>query len=104
MSAQLAVPTEEQALATTGTWEMKELKPWHKQMASMLVQGIDRMTIATVLDCTPEYVSMLAKQPKMREYIAEFCEYANIQLDAMFVKSVAAIDDTLENGNHKEKM
>lgn len=102
----LPVPHDEQALAEREgkKWEMKELKPWHKQLCSLLAQGIDRQTIAQILDCTPEYVSMLAGQKKIKEYVAEMCSFAQLQLEAQFTTAVTAIGDTLANGNHKEKM
>lgn len=87
-----------------GKWEMKELKPWHKQLCSMLAQGIPRDTISAVLDCTPEYVSMLAKQPLVLAYIREMCQFANLQLEAQFIKGVEVIGDILVNGNDKEKL
>lgn len=100
----LPVPHEEQEAATSPKWEMKEIKPWHKQMCSMLAQGIDRATIAQVLDCTPEYVSMLAKQPLIQQYVQDFSTYAGLQLEAQFTKAVSAIGETLENGSYKEKI
>ena len=83
---------------------LKTLKPWHKQMCSMIAQGIPRATIANVFKKTPEYISMLAAQPLIQTYIQQDCTYAGLQLEAQFVQSVTAISDTLENGNHKEKM
>lgn len=104
-SLPISIPHEEQEVAQTQPkWEMKELKPWHKNLASMVAQGIDRQTIAYAMDCTPEYVSMLARQPKMIEYMRELADFANFQLESQFAKSVAAIGDVLENGGHKEKM
>lgn len=101
----LPVPHEEQAEAVTSPkWLMKELKPWHKQMCSLLAQGIDRQTIANILDCTPEYVSMLGRQPLIIEYVREMSSFAQVQLEAQFSKAVTAIGETLENGNHKERM
>jgi hypothetical protein len=102
----MTIPHDEQATADQekGKWEMKELKPWHKQLCSLLAQGIDRQTIAQILDCTPEYVSMLAGQKKIKEYVAEMCGFAQLQLEAQFTSAVTAIGDTLANGNHKERM
>lgn len=85
-------------------WTLKVLKPWHRQMCSMIAQGIPRSTIANVFKKTPEYISMLAAQSLIQTCIQEDCSYAGLQLEAQFVKSVDAIGDTLENGNHKEKM
>jgi hypothetical protein len=48
-------------------WQMKELKPKHKQVCAMLAQGIDRRTISNVVGCTPEYITMLSKQPLMKD-------------------------------------
>lgn len=83
---------------------LKTLKPWHRQMCSMIAQGIPRATIANVFKKTPEYISMLAAQPLIQTYIQQDCTYAGLQLEAQFVQSVTAISDTLENGNHKERM
>lgn len=101
----VAVPHEEQqASADNPKWEMKTLKPWHRQMCSLLAQGIDRGTIAHILDCTPEYISMLCRQQKIIDHVKEMSVFANVQLEAAFTKSVTAISEVLENGNAKEKM
>lgn len=96
----------EQALTVEedGGWELKKLTPKHKQVCSMLAQGIPRTTISTVCNITPEYVTMLAKQPLVKAYIGEMCQAAGLQLDAMFVQSVEAIGDALANGSHADKM
>lgn len=101
---QLAVPRQEQQECEAAGWEMKSIKPWHKQVASMLAQGIPRDDIAVIMDCTPEYVSMLARQPKIREYIRDLCQAADLQLEGLFVESVKAVGDVLANGNSKEKI
>ena len=85
-------------------WVMKTLKPKHKQVCSLLAQGIDRQTIANVVGITPEYVSMLAGQKLVQDYVKDMAKLADLQLEAMFTKSVQAIGETLENGNHKEKI
>ena len=85
-------------------WQMKELKPKHKQVCAMLAQGIDRRTISNVVGCTPEYITMLSKQPLMKEYIAEMCQAAGLQLDAMFVQSVEVISEVMANGSPKERV
>lgn len=106
MSLAISIPSEEkeESSAAGVKWEMKELKPWHRQLCSLLAQGIDRGTISQILDCTPEYVSMLTRQPKIIEYVNEMAGFASLQLEAQFTKAVTAIGDTLENGNAKEKM
>jgi hypothetical protein len=102
----LPVPFEEQeeAHGAKEKWRLKSLQPWHRQVCSLLAQGIPRQTIAQIMDCTPEYVSMLAAQPLIKDYIREWCAFAGLQLEAQFVKSVEVIGDALENGNYKEKL
>ena len=85
-------------------WQMKELKPKHKQVCAMLAQGIDRRTISMIVGVTPEYITMLSKQPLMKEYIAEMCQAAGLQLDAMFVQSVEVISEVMANGSPKERV
>lgn len=85
-------------------WEMKKLLPWHKQLCSMLAQGIDRQTIAQVFQKTPEYISMLAGQELIRAEVNEMKRFAEFQLEAQFVKSVSVIGEVLENGSAKEKI
>ncbi len=85
-------------------WEMKKLLPWHKQLCSMLAQGIDRQTIAQVFQKTPEYISMLTGQALIQEEVREMSRFAEFQLSAQFSKTVSAIGEVLENGNAKEKM
>lgn len=95
-----AVPGEARSIP----WEMKELKPKHKQICSMLAQGIPRSTIASVIDCTPEYISMLSAQPKMQDYMKEMCQAASLQLEGMFVQSVEVIGEVMRDGNHADKV
>jgi len=85
-------------------WELKELKPWHRQFCSLLAQGIDRETIARVLEITPTYASMLSKQPLVVAYIREMCQFANLQLEAQFAKSVEVIGEIMVSGANKDKL
>lgn len=85
-------------------WEMKKLLPWHKQLCSMLAQGIDRQTIAQVFQKTPEYISMLAGQDLIRTEVNDMKRFAEFQLEAQFVKSVSVIGEVLETGSAKEKI
>lgn len=96
--------TDSSIVSEKQKWEIKELKPMHKQLCSLLAQGIDRGTIAQILDITPEYVSMLAKQPLVQRYIQEMCQFASLQLEAQFVEGVKVIGDVMANGNDKERL
>ncbi len=85
-------------------WTLKTLKPKHKQVCQLLVQGIKRETIAAIVGVTPEYVTMLAKQPLVLGYMKDQCSAAEMQLDAMFSSSVTAIGEVLVAGNATEKL
>lgn len=104
MNAAVAIIPPEDRPSEKGKWEMKELKPWHRQFCSLLAQGIDRQTIASILDITPEYVSMLSNQPLIQKYIREMCKFASIQLEAQFVEGVKVIGDVMANGSDKERL
>lgn len=106
MNAQLQpIPKEElQEAEGNSKWEMKELKPWHLQLCSLLAQGTPRDTIAAILGCTPNYISMLARQEKIQEHIKGLNAVVNLQLEMQYGKAVTAIGDALDHGNYKEKM
>lgn len=91
------------AVPTTG-WQMKQLKPQHKQIASLLAQGARNVDIAKIMNVTAEYISMLSRQPLMKAYISEMCEVTGVRLEAMFAKSVDIIAETLENGSEAGKL
>lgn len=85
-------------------WVLKELKPKHRQICSMVAQGIPHTTIAQVVGCVPEYIPMLMRQPLIKECLRGYTEFAEVQLEGMFVQSVQAIGDTLVNGAPSDKM
>lgn len=85
-------------------WELKELKPVHKNVAALFAQGMKNVDIAKMCDITPEYVHMLLKQPLVRAYVTEMCEVVGVRMDALFAKSVDVIAETLENGSEAGKL
>lgn len=87
-----------------GSWELKELKPKHRDVAALFAQGMKNVDIARLCDITPEYVHMLLKQPLVRAYITEMCEVVGVRMDALFAKSVDVIAETLENGSEAGKL
>lgn len=97
---------EEQILFAGGppSWQMKTLKPKHKQIASLLAQGGRNIDIAKIIGVTPEYISMLSRQPLMKAYIAEMCEITGVRLEAMFEKVVDTIAETLESGSEAGRL
>ena len=85
-------------------WQLKTLTEKHKQVAALLAQGLKRGEIAAVVDITPEYVTMLAKQPLFIGYLKEMIQFTNVRLEALFEKSVQVISDAMDNGNFDEKL
>lgn len=85
-------------------WMMKSLKPRHKQIASLLAQGAKRQEIAAAMGVTPEYVTMLQKQPLMQGYIKEMCEVVGVRFEALFGQAVEVISDVMKNGNDSNRL
>lgn len=85
-------------------WQMRQLKPKHKNIAALIAQGLPYVQIAKLMDVTPVYVSMLSRQPLMKAYIAEMCEITGVRLEAMFEKVVDTIAETLDRGSEAGKL
>lgn len=96
----------EQELEVTqaGKWELKKFTQRHKDICALIAQGLKRKQIADICGVTPEYVTMLARQPKCIQFIQEMNQYAAVQLDAMFVKTVDVINDAMDNGSTEERL
>jgi hypothetical protein len=85
-------------------WELKQLKPIHRQVASLAAQGFKNIEIAQIVNITPEYVSMLLRQPLVKEYVFQLCDVAQTQMEALYPKVVNTIGDVLTNGSEKGKL
>jgi len=85
-------------------WEMKKLKPVHKQVCSLYAQGLKNVDIARLVGIVPEYIPALMKQPLCREYVAKINAVAGLQLEAQFQLTVDVIGDTLRNGSAQDQL
>lgn len=85
-------------------WELTNLKPKHKQVAALIAQGMKNVDIARLVGITPEYVTMLLRQPVFRSYVAEMCEIVGTRLEALFAQSVDVIAETMQSGTPNEKL
>lgn len=85
-------------------WVIKQLRPQHKQAASLIAQGMKYKEVASIMDFTPEYISMLMAQPLFRSYVDEMCKVAGTRLEAMFPKAVEVIAEVMERGSEKGKL
>ena len=94
----------EEPLELGEKWVLKDLKGKHKNICSLIAQGVQRKQVASICSVTPEYVSMLLRQPLCMEYIAKLNEAVDVQLQAMHGAAVEAIGETLREGNFEDKI
>lgn len=83
---------------------LKKLSQKHKQVAALLAQGVDRATIAQIVNIRPEYVTMLSTQPLFLEYIKEMNKFTDARLEAMFGMAVDTVAQVMTSGNANEKL
>lgn len=85
-------------------WEMKKLKPKHLQICALLAQGFKNVEVAGMVGVTKEYVSMLLRQPLIKQEIARRGEVIGARFELMTEMTADAMADTLKNGAHADKM
>ena len=101
---QLATQEEPEDYPSQLQWELKKLKPVHQQVAALLAQGMTNVDIARIAGITPQYITMLLKQPLFKQYLSEKCEAVGVRLEALFEQSVEVIAETLKNGSEGGKL
>lgn len=77
--------------ATPG-WQLKQLKPRHRQIAQLYVSGLDRESIASFCKCTPALITMLLKQPVFLEYLAELRGHLDQDMQSLYGKAIRVVD------------
>lgn len=87
-----------------GGIKLQKLSARHKQVLSLMAQGMDRQTCSIATKYTPEYVTWLLKQDICQTYLGEMVKVAESQLQAQFCKSVDVIGETLINGTEEGKL
>jgi len=85
-------------------WEMKELKPKHREVAALFAQGFKNIEVANMTGFTPEYISMLLRQPLVQAEVRRISEIAGVRLEAMFSQTVDVIGEAMRSGSHKDKI
>lgn len=93
-----------QALAEIPAWELQQLKPKHLQICALLAQGFKNIEVAAMVGVTKEYVSMLLRQPLIKQEIMRKGEVVGQRLELMTEKSADVIADAMTNGNHTERL
>lgn len=77
--------------------QLKELSPKHKEVASLLAQGLKPGEVASCVGFTREYVTFLCRDPLFLEYIRGQNDINEARLDSLFETTVNVIDDGLKN-------
>jgi hypothetical protein len=92
------------AAGTPNPWVLKRLTQRHKDMIVLSLQGLEREKVAEYCGCTPQYVTMINRQPLARAYIAELEQHLDLRLRGMYSKSLDAIDAGLKSPKISDKL
>jgi len=91
-------------------WKLQSLSLKHKQVAGLLAQGLGPLEVCRAMDVegnesfTPQYVTMLTRDPLFKDYLSHLCELAGVQLEALFVQSVEVIREGLQEGRMEDRL
>jgi len=77
---------------------LKRLTQKHKDMITLSLQGLSREKVGEYCGCTPQYVTMINKQPLARAYIADIEQHLDMRLRGMYEKSITTIENVMVNG------
>ena len=88
----------------SGALNIQTLKPKHKQLLALHLQGVSNNVIAEVLDMAATHVSVLLGDPLMRRYIGEFHEGADAELQSLFPMAIDSFRRGLEDDDVKTSM
>ena len=83
---------------------MLKLGAEHRQILSLLAQGVSREEVATITGYAPQSISRLLRDPLCKEYLQQMMDVVEFRLTAMTEKSVQAIEDELTHGNGESRM
>jgi hypothetical protein len=95
---------EAEEASERGPWELKNLKPMHREVVSLLAQGMKNVEVAAMVGITPEYVSMLLRQPLIKQHLQERCEALGVRMEALFEQSVQVVADVMKSGSNSDKL
>ena len=95
----------ERGLAVPATgFALKNIKPIHREVASLLAQGVPRKVIAEVCDFTPEYITMLTREPAIAAILEEHVQFAERQMLALTEKAVSVVSEVMDNGSDESRL
>lgn len=90
--------------STKSHFQLKKLSPKHRQIASLLAQGLGRGEISKLCHVVPEYVTMLAKQPLFIDYVKQMTAFTDVRLQALFDRGVDVVADLMRSGTEDTKL
>ena len=90
--------------AAKNPFVLKKLSQKHKDMITLSLQGLSREKVGEYCGCTPEYVTMICKQPLARAYLADIEAHLDLKLRGMYEKSINAIDSGLTSPKVSDKL
>lgn len=93
-------PTQEQVKK----WEPKVLTPKHKQILSLVAQGMKYAEIGSLCKCTTQLIVMLVASEGGKGYLAQIEQQMDMRLRSLYNKSIDAIEDQLTAGNGENKL
>lgn len=93
-----------QAVQEVEKWELKKLKPKHLEICALLAQGFKNIEVAGMCGVTKEYITMLLRQPLIKQEIAKRGEVLGARFELMTELTADAMSETLRNGAHADKM
>lgn len=85
-------------------WELKELRPLHRQVAALVAQGMKNKEVAALVNIHPNYVTTLLAQPLVQEYLKSLCGVADARIEALYPKSVDTLAEIMTSGTEKGKL
>lgn len=85
-------------------WVLQKLKPKHFQICALLAQGFKNIEVAAMCGVTKEYITMLLRQPLIKQEIAKKGEVIGQRFELLTEKSLDVMVDAMNNGNHQDKL
>lgn len=93
-------------MATHGEnhFKLQALTDKHRQVASLLAQGLGPTDIAELVDFVPQYVTMLTRDPLFKEYLATMSAVAEARHESMFAMTPDVVFNAMRSGSVDEQL
>jgi len=85
-------------------FKLQALTDKHRQVASLLAQGLGPSDIAAVVDFVPQYITMLTRDPLFKEYLREMSEVAEARHEALFQQTPDIVASAFRVGTVEEQL